>query len=303
MTAAKSATFLLLLALGTGGSMCRGPSGTSDPGAKDQAAPAEVNLPGIDTSALTPREKRELAGYVNEFLSPCANTPVPVAQCVIEKRACARCVPAAKFLARGVRDGMSREQIERAYKNRFDADRIKNIPIDGSPSKGPEAATVTVVEFADFECPFCGIVAPMLEKAWSEHKDRVRMVYKFMALPSHTHGEAAARAAFAAGEQGKFWEMHEHLFANQKHLEASDIDGYARELKLDIAKLHTDMASQAATDRLARDQKAADAAQVKGTPAIFVNGRELDAAQNIGDWLATELGAVEPAPAPSASGK
>src|SRR5262249_12044867 len=158
-----------------------GQSSGNETASKDPPTPAApIDLPGVDTSALTPREKGEWSTYVSEFLSPCADTPVPIAQCVKEKRSCNRCLPAAKYVLKGVRDGMSREQIEKSFHARFDADKIKNVPIDGSPSRGPESAPVVVIEFADFECPFCAMYAPVLEKMADEHKDTVRFVYKFL---------------------------------------------------------------------------------------------------------------------------
>jgi hypothetical protein len=235
---AVSAFFMVALASATdAGSTCRGASGSSgaagsSEASKEPAAQGDVTLTGVDTSMLTPREKKEWSTYVSELLAPCSDVPVPVAQCVQEKRNCSRCVPAAKFVLKGVRDGMSRDQIEKSYHNRFDADRIKNVPIDDSPTKGPSSAPITIIEFADFECPFCAMEAPVLEKAWEEHKNTVRFVYKFFPLSAHPHGEIAARAAIAAGAQGKFWEMHAKLFGNRDHLEQSDIDGYAKDIGL-----------------------------------------------------------------------
>src|SRR5262245_33724458 len=116
-----AAVFSLLsfLVSGSAGSTCHGAAsgsgGDSPSGANPGPPPSDVNLPGIDTSALTPREKKEWSSYVSEFLSPCSDTPVPIAQCVKEKRSCAKCAPAVKFVLKGVRDGMSREQVEKSY--------------------------------------------------------------------------------------------------------------------------------------------------------------------------------------------
>jgi protein-disulfide isomerase len=289
MTSGQSASLILLLAL-TGGSTCRGQSQNGEPVAKDPSSSApEVTMPGVDTSALTPRERKEWSTYVSEFLAPCPDVPVSVAQCVQEKRPCGKCLPAAKFVLKGVRDGQTRDQIEKAYKNRFDADKIRDVPIDGSPSKGPESAAVTIVEFADFECPFCGVMAPVLERARAERNEHVRIVYKFMPLGGHPHGEPAARAAIAAGNQGKFWEMHKKLFENQKRLEQSDLEGYAKELGLDLARFRSDMNAPATTERIERDRKLADKLEVKGTPTIYINGREFQAGQDLNDWIALEL--------------
>ena len=267
---------------------------------------AEVTLEGVDTSALTPREKKEWGLYVSEFLSPCQNVPVPIQQCVQEKRACSKCLPAAKLVLRGVKDGMTREQIEKMYKGRFDSSGVKNVPIDGSPVKGPEGAPITIVEFADFECPHCGEVAPMLDKVVEGHKNDVRMVFKFYPLPIHPHADIAARAAVAAMNQGKFWEMHHALFTNQRHLEQTDLDSYAKELGIEVSRFHADIQASATADRIAKDKKLGEDLQIGGTPTIFVNGRLFDGRQDLNEWIALELanatGDAGAAPAPATSG-
>jgi protein-disulfide isomerase len=297
------AGFLAMFTVGSmlGNATCHNQSAAGGGGeaAKDPAPAAEVTLPGVDTSALTTREKSEWSTYVNEFLSPCSDVPVSVAQCVKEKRNCPKCVPAAKFLVKGVRDGQTRDQVEKAYKNRFDASKIKNIVLDGSPTRGADSAPITIVEFADFECPHCAMKAPELDKFAEENKEKVRFVFKFLPLQGHPHGEIAARAAFAAFQQGKFWEMNKKLFANREHLEQSDLDSYAKELGLDMAKFKADSTSQACTDRLATDKKLADQLEVKGTPAIFINGREHDGRTDMKDWVNVEMAMMG---TPAASG-
>jgi protein-disulfide isomerase len=282
----------LVASLGALGSTCHGQSSggdvTKDPGAGTTTS-ADVTLEGVDTSMLTPREKKEWSTYVSEMLAPCSDTPVPIAQCVKEKRACNKCVPAAKYILRSVRDGEAREQVEQSFKNRFDPARIKSVSVDDSPSRGPENAPITMIEFADFECPHCGLMAPRLDKAVDEHPNDVRFVYKFMPLKGHQHAEPAARAAIAAMKQGKFWQMHHALYANQQHLEQADLDSYAKDLGLNIDRLHADMQSKETTDKLDRDRKQADALEVKGTPTIYINGREYDPQQELSDWFALEL--------------
>ncbi len=264
---------------------------------------AEVTLEGVDTSALTPREKKEWGLYVAEFLSPCQNVPVPIQQCVQEKRACSKCLPAAKLVLRGVKDGMTRDQIEKMYKGRFDASGLKNVPIDGSPVKGPEGAAITIVEFADFECPHCGEVAPMLDKVVETHKNDVRMAFKFYPLPGHPHAEIAARAAVAAMNQNKFWEMHHALFTNQRHLEQTDLDSYAKDLGIEVSRFHADIQASASADRIAKDKKLGEDLQIGGTPTIFINGRLFDGRQDINEWILLELANGDKgAPAPATSG-
>jgi protein-disulfide isomerase len=304
-----SAALIFAFSLSSGASTCHGQS--SGETAKDPQAPvADITLPGVDTSSLMPREKREWSARVSELLAPCSDVPVSVAQCVQEKRKCPRCLPAAKFVAKLVRDGMSQEQIEAAFHARFDADKVKSVDVGKAPFKGPEGAPVTLVEFADFECPYCAIMAPVLEKMWQGNQQDVRYVYKFMPLSGHPHGEISSRAAIAAMDQGKFWEMHDKLFANRDHLEQTDLDQYAKEIGLDLAKFHKDAESQATTDIIAADRKQADALGVQGTPTIYINGREYDIRQDLEDWIGQELGpdakatpAAVPSAAPAASSK
>jgi protein-disulfide isomerase len=287
--------------------MCGKSTGAED-ATKDKPGP-DVTLPGVDTSGLTPREKKEWSQYVTELLSPCPSVPVSLAQCVQEKRDCNKCMPATKFVLRGVKDGLTREQIEKSYKNRFDADKVRTVPIDGSPVKGPDGAAVTLVEFADFECPHCGEFAPLIDKVVSDHKNDVRFVFKFYPLPGHPHADIAARAAIAAWQQGKFWEMHHELFANQRHLEQTDLDSYAKDLGLDVSRFHADMQAQATTDRIAKDKKLGEELQIQGTPSVFINGRSYDGRQSLEEWIDLDLktmgadhaAAAHPSAAPSAS--
>jgi protein-disulfide isomerase len=295
-----SAALFLLLSVSTGTSTCNGQSG--DQASKDPNAPIpDVTLPGVDTSVLTPRERRDWTARVTELLAPCSDVPVSVAQCVQEKRACPRCLPAARLVARMVRDGLSQEQIEEGYHARFDSDKVKNVDVGKAPFKGPEGAPLTLVEFADFECPYCAVMSPVLEAIWEQHKGELRYVYKFFPLSAHPHGEPAARAAVAAMNQGKFWEMHDKLFTNRDHLEQTDIDQYAKDIGLDLPKFHKDAESQATTDWLAADRKQADALGVGGTPTIYINGREYNTRQDLNDWITQELGGEVKTPAPAAS--
>jgi protein-disulfide isomerase len=298
--------FVLAFSFSSGASTCHEQSGGEAP--KDPSAPpAEVTLAGVDTSSLMPREKREWSARVSELLAPCSDVPVSIAQCVQEKRKCSRCVPAAKFVAKMVRDGMSQEQIEQGYHARFDADKLKSVDVGKAPFKGPEGAPITLVEFADFECPYCALMSPVLEKMWQQHQQDVRYVYKFMPLSGHPHGEISSRAAVAAMYQGKFWEMHDKLFANRDHLEPADLETYAKQIGLDIPRFHKDTESQATTDWLAADRKQADALGVQGTPTIYINGREFDVRQDLDEWIAQELGPdakpTTPLPVPSAAPK
>jgi protein-disulfide isomerase len=287
-----------------------GSSGGDVPSAASGAGPAEVKdvvLPGVDTSAMTPRERHEFSSLVTDLFAPCPSVPVSLATCVLEKRACGQCNLAAKVIAHLVRGGASETDVERSYKERFDPAGVKTIPLAGSPSKGPDDAPVTIVEFADFECPHCRAAIPMVDATVTAHADKVRLVYKFVVLSMHVHAAAAARAAWAAGQQGKFWEMEHLLFERQDHLEQADLERYAQILRLNVAQWKTDMDSAAAKDRIAQDKKLFEEdLKGQGTPTLYVNGRELDLEQDeqLEDRVASELGvpaATAPSAAPSGS--
>ena len=268
-------------------SACRG-------GPAENASPPgdDIEIAGVDIGEFTSREKHEFSRYVREFPSPCPAVAVPLAQCLLEKRPCRTCLPAAVAVAKAVREGMTQEQVKLLYKERFDATTKRVIPIDASPSRGPETAPVTIVEFADFECPFCQHIAPELDALWEKRKDAVRFIFKFMPLSIHPHGEAAARAAIAALRQGKFWEMHRQLFANGRSLEQSDLETYAKAIGLDIGRFRADMQSPAAKALLDADRKLADDLGVKGTPTLFINGREYDAKLQMAGWVDDEIAAA-----------
>jgi protein-disulfide isomerase len=308
--AMKALSAVILGAFALSGSTCG--KSSEDP-TKDKAGPEApaVVLDGVDTNALTQREKREWSSYVSEFLSPCPSVPVPIAQCVKEKRDCDKCAPAAKYLVKLVKDGMPREPLEKSYKNRFDPDKVKNVPIDGSPTKGPESAPITIVEFADFQCPHCAQFAPALDKVVESRHGDVRFSYKFYVLGKFPNSENAARAAIAAGKQGKFWEMHHLIFANQENLSQQGIDAIAKELGLDVGRLHADMQAPETADRIAKDRKLGEDLKIEGTPTLFINGRQFDGHQDLNEWLNLELSmmgrqpasaSAAPAPSPADAG-
>jgi protein-disulfide isomerase len=280
-----------------GAAACRSPADSpkEPPPVEETAAPAATNLPGVDTSSLTPRELTKWNEYVGELLAPCADQPVSIAQCVSEQRACSACVPAAKFLVERVRRGDARPQAEAAYRARFSPEAVKSIELGDSPKKGAEKPVVTLVEWADFECPFCGVAAPILKGVVEKYPDQVQLVFKHYPLSAHQHAENAARAAVAAQRQGKFWPIQQALFENQKvGLDEPSILELARGAGLDMKGFESDIASEATADSVARDRKQADELGLEGTPMIYINGRHFslenfDLRQDLDPWVALEI--------------
>jgi protein-disulfide isomerase len=148
-----------------------------------------------------------------------------------------------------------------------------------SPRRGTENAEVVLVEFSDFQCPYCARVAPTLEKIEAEYGDRLQVVFKHLPLRMHPKSPAAHAAAEAAHRQGKFWEMHDRIFGNQRELTAEAYESYATELGLDLERFRRDVASAAVTARIEADKSEAERLGVSGTPAFFINGRYLSGAR------------------------
>jgi Na+/H+ antiporter NhaA len=139
--------------------------------------------------------------------------------------------------------------------------------------RGPLAAPVTLVEYGDFQCPYCGRAEPAIRELLRDFGD-VRYVWRHLPLSDvHTHAQIAAEAAEAAAVQGSFWEMHDLLLDHQDRLGVRDLADYAEQLGLDVERFVADVQSQAGAARIAEDIDSADLSGVSGTPTFFVNGR------------------------------
>jgi protein-disulfide isomerase len=143
-----------------------------------------------------------------------------------------------------------------------------------SPSRGPADAPVTIVEFGDFECPYCGNLEPTVEKALVSYAGKVRLVFREYPLNDiHPLAAKAAEAALCARDQGKFWELHDRMYAHQDALEVDDLKAAAAELGMDADSFNECLDSNMHAAEIQADTRAGDAAGVTGTPALFVNGR------------------------------
>jgi protein-disulfide isomerase len=156
-------------------------------------------------------------------------------------------------------------------------DQKFDVQVGNAPERGPKNAPVTIVEFSDFQCPFCGRVEPTLKQIEDEYKGKVRIVWKNQPLSFHPNAMPAAEAAMAAFAQGneKFWEMHDKLFANQGGLSPAMYEQSAREIGLDMAKWKSDVESHKAAGAIQADMNAGNAVGANGTPTFFVNGKRL----------------------------
>ncbi|GEL72806.1 DsbA family protein [Myxococcus virescens] len=187
-------------------------------------------------------------------------------------------VPASQVYAKIIEKGSERAAPKAQPQQPAAAVRKVEIPSD-SPSFGPATAKVTIVEWSDFECPFCSRVGPTLSKIKESYAKDVRVVFRHQPLPFHPNAKLAAEASHAAHEQGKFWEYHDKLFANQKAMDRASLEKYAQELGLNLAKFKAALDSGKFKAKVEADMAAGNALGANGTPTFFINGREFVGAQ------------------------
>ena len=147
------------------------------------------------------------------------------------------------------------------------------------PSRGPTNAPVTIVEFSDFQCPYCGREYPVIERLMKEYDGKLRLVFRHYPLDFHPFAQKAAEAGACAQDQGKFWELHDKMFTNQGKLAVADLKGYAKLLGMDAPKFDKCLDSGEKKALVDDDLKAGSAAGVNGTPAFFINGIFVNGAQ------------------------
>lgn len=147
-------------------------------------------------------------------------------------------------------------------------------------SQGSNNAAVTLVEYGDYQCSYCGDAYVLVKDAQDALGDDLRVVFRnFPLAEAHPHATAAAQAAEAAAKQGKFWEMHDMLYENQQALSSSDLIGYAKKAGLDLEQFKKDIGSSAVSDKVDADFESGVRSGVNGTPSFFVNGEKY-----AGDW-------------------
>jgi len=165
--------------------------------------------------------------------------------------------------------------------------QLQNVKIDiaGAPVKGQEDAQITIVEFSDFQCPFCAKTLPTLENVLRQYPKQVRWVFKHFPLDFHADAPLAHEAAMASGEQGKFWEMHDLIFSRQQSMRRDDLIAYAKELNLDMDRFIKAIDSGQYKETVEKDIQEGRQLGINGTPTFFVNGQRLVGARPANDFV------------------
>lgn len=186
-------------------------------------------------------------------------------------------------------ENRAKKEAEEQFKNPVKVD------VGNAPVKGPANAKVTIVEFSDFQCPFCKRGADTMEQILKAYPKDVKVAFKQLPLPMHPQAKPASQAALAAGKQGKFWEMHDALFKNQGELAPAFYEAKAKELGLNVDKFKADMESAEIKKHVEDDMAQAEKLGVQATPGFYVNGVAVRGAYPfehfkgiIDRWLATK---------------
>jgi protein-disulfide isomerase len=230
----------------------------------------------IDLSELTPLEIKVFEKVVNDEVSPCGDD-VTLAESLFNPKHCPLAPRAGRFVTGMVMEDYNAEEISKAYMARYAHIKGLEIPVDGSPVTGSKNPIITLVVFTDFECPFCAKAAREIHDILRRYPGEIAAVHKNFPIRSHRESEPAARAAFAAYKQGKFWQMHDVLFSAQgSPLDVERFELMAAGIGLDIEKFKEDFGSEEATAAIAADVKLAGQLGVNGTPTMFINGRLIE---------------------------
>lgn len=157
----------------------------------------------------------------------------------------------------------------------IDYNKVYTLPEGSSFIRGKKDAKVTITEFSDFQCPYCSRLQPTLHEVLKAYPNDVKLMYKDFPLSFHQHAKNAAKAARAAGEHGKFWEMHDLIFENFSSLSDDKFKEFATKLKLDMNKFLADFNSNKYDALIQQDINLGRSASVSGTPTIFINGKRM----------------------------
>jgi protein-disulfide isomerase len=161
-------------------------------------------------------------------------------------------------------------------------DQRVTVELGDAPTVGPADAAVVVVEFGDFQCPYCGEMEPVVQRLLTDYDGRLRFAFKQFPISYHSHAQLAAEASLAANAQGAFWPYHDALYAHQDALTRADLEGYAADLGLDLDLFRAALDDGTYTAAVTADLEQGLAIGVNGTPAFFINGRAAFGAMSYG---------------------
>jgi protein-disulfide isomerase len=240
------------------------------------------NLPGVDFSGLSPVKTRALLRLLRNHDCACG-CGMKVAECRVKDPNCSWSKGLSAAMADAIRAGKDEnEAIAAANASKWAKgpeppkllEDPVTIPTAGSPVRGPADAVLTLVEFSDFQCPYCLLAVAKLNAVLDAYPGKIKLIFKQFPLDMHSQAALAAAAAVAAHRQEKFWPMHDALFAHRRELSRPLMLALARTAGLDMQRFEADLDSAETKKTVARDMQDGDRAGVEGTPSVFINGRK-----------------------------
>ena len=245
----------------------------ADPG-DETGGDGDFDYPGFDLDELSDDQRAELAELAHVELCPCEDSQVSLHDCMQdpEDDRCAEADEEVTALVDVVTDTEDNiDAFERRAEQRAETDEGHDFALDGVPYKGDRDADVVIVEFADFQCTHCRTSAQVMESVYEQFGDDIAIFFKNFPIGGPV-AEQAHRAAMAAHEQGRFWEMHNLLFEHQQQIDQQRIERFARQLGLNFERFRNDMESAEVDNHIQRDRQEGTAAGVSGTPTIYIDG-------------------------------
>ncbi len=253
-----------------------------EPATGSGAAPASINphdmimeAKGVDVSKLTDAQRMSFFQLINGEPSACGKSH-SLAKSLRDDSTCRDSLIVCQFAADRLATGASPSDVKEELEFVVDSLQPRTIATHGRPTHGNERAPVTVVVFADFECPHCKSEAPLIRQAVDQFRGRAKLVFKHFPLAMHPRAKVAAIATEAGHEQGKFWAMHDIVFAHQTELSDQDLLRYAEQAGLDMAKFKEAFAAERTKAAVETDRADGEKLDIQGTPAVFVNGRYMN---------------------------
>jgi protein-disulfide isomerase len=237
-------------------------------------------LPGVDLSSLSPAQRMTVLKILREQGCSCGCS-MKIAECRIADTSCSYSNGLAAAVVEAVKQGKSEaDAIAAAHASKWAhlqptqvLEAPVSIPTSGAPSIGPPNPQITLVEFSDFQCPYCVAAFPEIKAILKAYPANVKLIFKEFPLEIHSQADLAAAAAIAAHKQGKFWAMHDAMFAHHDDLSRKVILALAKENGLDLDRFETDIDSTEVRETVVRDVQDGDRVGVSGTPTVFVNGQ------------------------------
>lgn len=242
-------------------------------------------LPRVDMSGLNADRKAAALKVLREESCNCSCT-MRIAECRFKDPQCTYSLGLAKEVVKELKAGKNIDQVravavemaKTAPAERKILEDPVPISIKGDPSRGPANARVTIVEFSDFQCPYCSLAAPKALSLADMYPRDVKVVFKQFPLDMHSQARVAAEASLAAAAQGKFWEMHDRMFAHFRQLSRANILHWAEESGIDMARFTQDLDSHKYGPMVEKELNEGMEAGVMGTPSFFINGKRYNGA-------------------------